>query len=267
MNIAQRRDFYKLTELTEQDIFLIKKIAIEPSNNPILKRLNNDWIEALQAVFRIKNSYNKLGDSAKNADHIFEEFIITLEEDLHSRIEGDAISLINKILDRDLSIFNSEEEYMALCFFMATQYTRTNKIQETIIKNCSEIIPGFAKRSIGAFRIIFATNIAYSLFSERKTLSPCLIINNTDTRFIAGDQPIVNTHAFNTQELEPVSEVEFYYPFSPNIAVIISKNEEYKKGIIEIEKHDAEKFNNIISSISHEQIYAQEKNDLTPHAK
>lgn len=40
MGVAQKRDFYKLSELTENDIIIINKTAIEITKNEMLREAN-----------------------------------------------------------------------------------------------------------------------------------------------------------------------------------------------------------------------------------
>ena len=47
MGVGQKRDFYKLKELTEADILFIKKVAIEPSKGKF-RELNDGWLELVK---------------------------------------------------------------------------------------------------------------------------------------------------------------------------------------------------------------------------
>lgn len=57
MGVAQKRDFYKISELTESDILIINKTAIEITKNKMLKEANAGWLNAFQMLFTIKNNY------------------------------------------------------------------------------------------------------------------------------------------------------------------------------------------------------------------
>nr|WP_314526259.1 DUF4238 domain-containing protein [uncultured Pseudomonas sp.] len=265
MGVGQQRDFYKLEELTENDIDLIKKIAIDNTKNQLLREANEGWINTFQQVFRIKNFFESRGLNNPEAEKMFKELVIELEEQLHGHIEGDAQPYLKKIMTDDLTLFEIDEEYSGFCHFLATQYLRTSKIKENLIDSCEGMAPGFTKRAMGVLRHIYSTNIAWSTFSGRETFRPCLLINNTEAKFIAGDQPVINTHAAETGYLEAVSEVEFFYPFSPERAVIVSKKEVYSGGSLELELAQVHAFNALIVKSAHEQIYAAEESDFSPY--
>jgi len=60
MGVAQRRDFYKLKELTLNDMEFIRKLALEPTK-PKLSELNEGWIEMFNIVFDFKKQMDRMG--------------------------------------------------------------------------------------------------------------------------------------------------------------------------------------------------------------
>jgi len=58
MGVGQSRYFYKLNELSKQDIHIIYKVAIEPTYNH-LQKINKNWVFLFNYVFEIKNLYEK----------------------------------------------------------------------------------------------------------------------------------------------------------------------------------------------------------------
>ncbi len=52
-NIGQARDFYKLKELSDEDIAFIFKLAIAPGP-PLLQELKNNWIKSFNSIFQIR---------------------------------------------------------------------------------------------------------------------------------------------------------------------------------------------------------------------
>ncbi|MGG5243082.1 DUF4238 domain-containing protein [Pseudomonas lurida] len=266
MGVAQKRDFYKVSELTEEDIIFINKTAIEFTKNEMLRESNKGWIDTFQMLFTIRNQLSASGIEHPGADAIFDELAINMEEDLHSAIEAGAIKHIEKILELDTSLFSSEEEYMSFSHFICVQYLRTNRIKENAINNTEGLYPGVLERTFGVLRHIYATNMAWSTFARREEFRPVLLVNNTETNFIAGDQPIINTYAANVGWSVQVEEVEFYYPFSPKVAVIISSKEQYGNGyIFEQNAEQVHMFNTAIARSAHSQIYAQSRSDLVPY--
>jgi len=268
MGVAQKRDFYRVNELTELDILLIKRTAIETTNNRLLREANIGWIDTFQRVFQIRRTFDDAGIKNAEVDKAFDEIANNLEEDLHSSIEEEAIPCIDDLLRGDISFFSDDNRYMGFCHFIAVQYLRTNKIKQNLIRNCEGTLPGYIDRAMGAIRHIYATNMAWSIFANRteKNFCPTLLINNSSVNLIAGDQPVINTHAVKAGYAAIVDDVEFYYPISPNTALIISQDDKYRNGQKnEINAEQAGSFNNLIAASAEEQIYGQSKADLEPY--
>ena len=47
-----------------------------------------------------------------------------------------------------------------------------------------------------------------------------MIENNSKEDFITGDQPVINTFSFNAPKNESPENLAFYYPISPDLAVL-----------------------------------------------
>lgn len=266
MGVAQERDFYKLSELTEQDVLIIKKTAIEFTKNEMLKKANAQWIEAFQMLFKVKKELLAAGVKGQEVEALIENLSINMEEELHSKIENDAIKHIDKILSKDISLFDSDNEYMEFSHFLSVQYLRTNKIKDNVMKNTESLYPGMTERTFGVFRHIYATNIAWSTFARREKFKPSFLINDTEVNFITGDQPVINTYAAEVNYSQSVDKVEFFYPFSPAIAVIISEKDQYKNGsVFEQTVEQVHAFNVAIAKSAHSQIYAKSEADLSSY--
>src|SRR5690606_2677793 len=80
MNIGQERDFYRLKDLTNQEIDFIK-LLIHSNQSEMLKKLNHGWIELFTAVFKIRGIVNNLGISDAEFEQEIEKQIVNLGED------------------------------------------------------------------------------------------------------------------------------------------------------------------------------------------
>ena len=269
VNIGKKRDFYRLNELTEQDIFNIKLLI---SNMPVSsQKIHIGWINFFNVVFDLK----KICESAsvKNAE-IEKELDIALnnfEEDLHSKIEGMGAPYIENIIDTNLSFFDNQEERYDFCYFLAVQYFRTNFIKKQAIETFSnfgdKVSPEFTpyilnmEKSWNILSHIFATNVGFSLSYMRLIL----LKNNTQIPFVTADQPAINLKAtYNIKE--PPEEFELYYPLSPNIAILlVDKNKDLFSE--NLNEDDVVKLNNAIVNASLEQIYANNRTILEQYIK
>lgn len=268
MGVAQERDFYKLKELTESDLVFLKRLLIEPIVIPELKKSCEEWIDSFQMVFKMKRILDTTFQDQRIAlvEKEFDELITNIEEDLHSAIENDMVPILDRLIKKDTSVFDSEESYQSLCYFLAVQYTRTNRVKKALTTSFDSVLPGFMDRAIGVIRHINATTISWGIISKRQSesMNPCLLINETGVRFITSDQPAINTYAVLLDHNDVPSEAEFYYPLSPKLAIIISKRDIYTSNIYELDEDSVKHFNSLMARGSHEQLYGQDRADLLP---
>ncbi|MDI1279662.1 DUF4238 domain-containing protein [Methylobacter sp.] len=90
-----------------------------------------------------------------------------------------------------------------------------------------------------------------------------LLKNNTISEFLTGDQPVINTYAIGLAEEETPEELEFYYPVSPNLAILITKNIEVRNSnILLLNKSQVDDYNKMIVQQSHSQLFASSKEAL-----
>ncbi|MHB0925204.1 MAG: DUF4238 domain-containing protein [Gallionellaceae bacterium] len=261
MNIGQERYFYKLKELTENDIKFVIKFAIEPIKHKLLRELNTDWLNLFNLIFKLKNFVKEKGVIEPELNEQIELAIHNMEEDYHQSIEGNAIKHIDSILAKDISFFQTEKGRMDFAYFLCVQYMRTKKRQEAMcnqFKNQDNpYLEGVnMENAWSVMRHIYATNMGFSLFADSNRFKMVLINNESTTPFITGDQPVINTYAAGGSN-KHVSDVEFYYPVSPRLAILISPKSEYQSvNEFDISDVDAHAFNIAMLKASHEQIYA-----------
>ena len=262
VNIGQVRDFYRLKELSSEDIASIERLAIDPTKSH-LRGLARGWLDSLGGVFKIKRMIGEMGIDVPGIDVTIEEIINNAEEELHAGIESRAAGYIDSILDGDIGFYQTEQGRIDFTYYLCVQYFRTRKIQESILARFS------ANKSVNmdniwyVLRHIYAANSAWVLFAETDRFRMHLIRNLSDVPLITGDQPVVNTYAVDRLGVEPVKDLELYYPVSPALAVLISEKNEYLHGWdIAFSGEDARLHNGYIARSSHEQIYSHSKESL-----
>lgn len=253
MNIAQKKDFYKLKELSTQDIIAIKKMLIDPLPKH-LQDLNKGWLDIFNMVFSMKRFTSDLGINSTPLENFYDEAIHNLEEDMHSKIECDAIQLLRQILNEDISFYQDDEQALNFIFYLCVQYMRTNKMRDGMVKafNNSNILNMDKVWSITAH--ILATNMGWSLYSDRQNFSLVLLKSDSAYEFITGDQPVINTHA--TMNKTPPDKLELFYPVSPRLAILLTDDDMYKNTkTINISSRKVREYNHKIIHQSHSQIY------------
>jgi len=262
MNIGQEIDFYKLKELSKESIEFIRKLAIDPLPKP-LQKLNKGWIDIFNLVFKIQEYTDKKGIKNQELDEMLDEYIHNLEEDLHTSIENSSVKFLEAILDENLSFYENDDDCMEFMHFICVQYMRTNNIKQKVIVATQQSKLIDIKDIWNVLTHIFATSMGWSLFSDRNSFRLVLLKNSTEVDFITGDQPIINTHVTRTKKFEPITELELYYPVSPKLAILMTKNDSLARGEkVELSVSEVEKYNDQIFKQSHSQIYAKSRSDL-----
>lgn len=98
-NVAKQRDFYRLKDLTHHDVWLVRRLAIDPSP-PHLKPLHNELLKNFALIPRLRSLADAAPDDGELAGEI-EEAIINSEELLHGRIEAGALPLLKMLRQGD----------------------------------------------------------------------------------------------------------------------------------------------------------------------
>lgn len=256
MNIAQERFFYKIQDLDQKQKEFIKKIILDTKNEKLIE-LHFNFLRLYTKV----NFIEKLFPNNTDINDEVNKIKINLEEDYHANIESIGIKYIDMLRNKDIDFYNNIDtnDRMEFLFFIVLQYFRTKKIKNDVMNsfknysyNMEKIYPFLAH--------IFSTNLSYNLHLD-KSMKLILLENDTNENFLTGDQPILNTYSFlNKKELE-YNELEFYYPISPRLAILISdKIESNFIKIDDIEK--VKEYNQMIINVSLEQIYSLSEEQL-----
>lgn len=254
MGIGNIRFFYKLNELTEADINLLRLIYIDKMD-PMIQDLNKNWIEIFTAVQRLRIVAQKTGQFEKIQKEI-DVLTYNFEEDIHSNYESIAIPLLDKLYKKDLS-FIDQDDYYNFNTYICEQYFRTNARKEAHNQTHKNFPQLDLSRIWNVSAHMLATMLAFGIVREKQNLKYVLLENETDLEFITGDQPVINTYA-NPDTFKQLSyeEFELYYPITPKLALLITHNETYEnKSIKIISKDEVEKYNDLVFGNSFEQIY------------
>lgn len=267
-NIAQEREFYKLNELTCDEVSFIR--AFIGSFDSHLQESANGWLKTFTYPFNIRNDLNELFKSSLGAgfidtnnetDALFKTLIINFEEELHCLYEKSAIHLLDKLLQKDSSFFFNIEDKSTFIQFMCVQYMRTQAVKQKIIDVCNL---SFANRGVNSENMwnvlshILAGNMASTLMNDTQ-LKLIILENVSNVELITGDQPIINTFSIGTN-LQP-NGTELYYPISPRLAVLLTKSD-CSSTHRSLTFEDVEKYNKCIIEKSNLQIFASSKDTL-----
>lgn len=262
MKIGQEKYFYKLKELSEQEISFLKAL-IEKDNRPIIKELNHGWVNFFNKIFKIKNNLSTKGISHPEIDRMLDVQICNIEEDLHCSIESEGGKILDLLYNKDLSFYDDDDKLITFLFYICQQYLRTQKMSSNVRSSLGSFNGFNIDAMWSVLRHISATNVGLSLYQDREKFRPIIIENKSDLPFVTGDQPVINTYAIGLQLDKEPEDLEFYYPLTPTIALLLTSKEQYhKESIILATELEVIKYNNWIYEQSSKQVYSSSRSAL-----
>lgn len=258
MNVGQQKDFYRVRDMTDQDIALVHAVVVAPMNSEIQKRAAERWLTDFNMLGRFRRHLESQGIDAASA---LEPLYIEAEEKLHGDIERNALPLLKRLLASETFCLDDDDDYIVFVHFLMTQYFRTSGLLANVKRGMDDRFPGTIERSMGVLRHMFATTAGFTLFAERSTMKPHLLLNETNVPLITGDQPVINALAVDLPPDVAVQDCEFYYPLSPHKALVITKSDRFSSGRI-TDAALAREFNRLIAVAAERQIYGATDADL-----
>jgi hypothetical protein len=262
MGVGQERYFYKLKELTQEEVRFITAL-LERDQRPLMIQLNHGWLDLFNKVFEIKNKIDQAGISDPKVVEMLDVMICNFEEDIHCSIESEGGIFLDNLYKKDVSFYEDDEEVISFIFFICQQYFRTQKLSSNVRASLSSFNGYNIDAMWPVLRHTSATSLGFSLYQDREKFRPILIENKSETRFITGDQPIVNTHAVGLEPEDSPEELEFYYPLTPSLALLFTDDTKYQgETIISADEGDVIKYNGYIHEQSGRQVYASQREPL-----
>lgn len=262
MNVANKRDFYKLKKLNAFEIDFIKYI--------IYKQLPKEMADEFIKWINFYNSIYYLEDLSKFFllnqvifSKMIEEYKIQSEEYRQGHYEINGIKYIDNILNENIKYCLLEKNIMRFYIFICEQYFRTKRIFDDLVhvqdKNEKSEID--FENIIIPMRHIMSYNLGYTMYMEKyKTL---LLKNKTIQEFITSDQPIVNMFVNYSAKNKHTDKLEFYYPISKTLAILVLKDTPHENGdTVFLTLDDIDRYNKKIIEASQNQIYCSTENAL-----
>ena len=259
INVAVERDFYRLHTLSDSDIQMIR--AIFKNTYAPMQQIIDDFIFLFGGVGRLKEY---LANDPEAADCL-DKHKITAEENYHAQLEGKITHIFQDIRGKDLNFYEDPCRCGQFTHFLCLQNLRTKGVRERFLAaERANPTAGFnAERSWNVIAHISAINSGMSLMLNRKKRPLILLENETEIPFIVGDQPILNL--FAPQLGEPPTLLAFYYPVSPQLAVILDEVEERTEFLPgPVSAAQVNQLNRAIQRASHKQLFANSSEALQP---
>ena len=271
MKIASENCFYGVKELSPIERNLIYEMTIKKTEGA-QREANEGWLSLYCAPFdyvdwMVSKGYSindQTDRSIIRESQEFNNWNIEQIEKLHGIIEDDGMDFLLSLRKNDLSFWKDDTMRDRFSFFLANQYFRTKRSRDAILTSFE-----IAKTKLNAFKdirpenmwvplsLIYASNVGVYI---SQVFSPVLL--QTDNYFIVGDQPVINTKSTFDPDTPP-KDVEFFYPITPNCALLLTANRKYSSGqTIRISTNETSVYNQMEKRAAHEQIFAKEESQL-----
>lgn len=271
MNVAHENYFYGVKELSTLERKLIYEMTIKNAEGT-QRKVREDWLNVYCSPFDYVDRLSSLGYSIwgqTERAEIREEpeckkWNIEYIEKLHGVIEDSGLKFIESLRKNDIRFWKDDVMRDQFSFFLANQYFRTKKTRNAIL-NSFEI----AKAELNAFKdirpenmwiplsLIFASDVGVYIAQNFSA-----ILFQTDSYFVVGDQPVINTHSTFDLKTQP-KEVELFYPITPNSALLLTADPKYASGqTIKISADKTEAYNQLEQRSACEQVFAKEERQL-----
>lgn len=231
-HILFEKDFYGIPILNDYEI---QMLYICFKNLPTFGK--NDAQEYIKTLINVKELNEILNNEQRKKLRLD---LIQYGEDIQSAIENMMDEkLRNMILNCDDSFLDDELTKQKFLTFLFMQYFRTPKVREKIVGNIDNYLHNSIFKNINGNKYWAVMNSVYSISAANHMMTKNVKIKFLKTRedlFLTSDCPVVRL------ELAKDKTDRFYYPFSPEVAMIIGTNDS-DCGIIEINKDEVEGFN------------------------
>ncbi|QDX25481.1 DUF4238 domain-containing protein [Sphingomonas suaedae] len=266
--VAREGGFHRLRELSDSDVAFIKAVCIVKGS--AREKMHSDFLDKLVFAQRICQAVVD-GPNAFPQDAIdaARKILHDAEEEIQSSIETLGMPWLIALRKKDCSFLEEERESL-FYYFIAMQYMRSKAIQSSVLDALGEsnlaVLKPMMERTWPYQRHIHAVDVAANLFATRGEFNLIFLINKSEIPFIAGDWPLINTHATASPRKIP-EKFEIYYPLSPSLAMLYTPEREYGKSgtTIEIGYQMVTHFNDQIATASSEMIFADREDALLPY--
>lgn len=255
-NVGSETFFYRMPELTRPDVIYLEHL-IGRATDPRLQDLNRGWLHDFQLTYRLRRNLELDAlDPAVRAEleRALDEIEKTISERHHGALEDRAVPILDQLRQGNASFYATVEPAQTFINYLAHQYFRTAKLRNAVktLSPPAELAVDL-NRTWAIETYIYATNVAWSFVAQREKHRIMLLENPTTVPFIAGDQPVINLNDKHATELC------FYYPLSPSLALIYhAEPERFPQDRMVLSRFEVEAYNARIFSRSDTQVYSND---------
>ena len=231
VNILAERDFYKLQLLTREDIFILDELLVERTASPHARKIHKNLIEKFAFIAKV-NERLQVHPTASDIDReAVRKLAIEAEERLHVGVEESARPILEALRNKDANVIYSDNYAILFFEFISQQFFRTKRMRDAMVEASEGILPvENLQRIRNLLGYCYATNVGGSLYVERHEWEIIFLDSPVGSEFITGDQPVVNI--LGNRDGTIPEHLAFYYPLSPNLAMILAPKSLELSGVL-----------------------------------
>jgi hypothetical protein len=252
VNLAVENDFYKMHDLNDPEIELIKKCAegLPKRGAAVLGNIVNFF--TFHSLFQ--NKFDSDIEKNEELKRSLKLYISNFEEDYHTLIENGAVKTLDEIRRGDISFYYDDDKCPSFMYYIAMQILRTKKLLDIMDKMPPNTLGIDYKKVWPAQRHMIATNFGCNLFLERNTKPITLVENNSSVSLLTSDQPAINLYP---DEAETANVLAIYYPVSPQKAIIFGDlKDDIPTPIWNVDAEEVRYLNRAMIAAAHEMVFA-----------
>lgn len=290
-NVANKRDFYRIKQLNKEEILLFRLSIHKIKSNH--KQEVYDFINENQGLFQeqkeiefamqlLVKHYGGFDsiptDLVEALDVYAEELDVEINnkmENFYGESEAIASRWFNDLRQKNSDFYyskgennspsKSKKEFLS---FLCLQYFRTDAIRNRWSSHFEDafslpLLPvlGIDRDNVNLENIaqpffkLLSLNLTDNLLTRNVPLT--ILINDSTVPFITSDQPLINLAADYNDLDEDLTELCFFYPISPYIAITI--NGDSSKKTVKINEAQVDNLNQKMIDASYEAVYASDQ--------
>ena len=266
--IAAENYFYKLEVLTIDELKYIEKIFLN-EKTPYIFEASKKILAMFSWANMLLSLKGKINDN--NIQNDLNKLKIEFNENIHTNIERMSIDYLEFLYKKDISFYETASGIVEFNIFLCEQYFRTRNMKKRMMEKQTPIKNVNYENCWIVISHILAHNLAGTLSLEKDRFKCILLENDTAIPFYTSDQPVINIAANrNDNKKLTNNEFEFYYPVTPNIAILICLKENLlgnKNTIIKIDETSVKHYNIMVSSQGGEILFSNTRNSFAKKNK
>ena len=130
LNIMVERDFYRLHALSDEDVELLRGLLFRDQTPSYLWRLHENLIAFYKRVADVHEMLRRDLNASSHGKAVARDAALQIEETMHSRIEADAVPILQALRNRDGGVIHSDPTAVTFFHFVSQQYMRTKPMRD-----------------------------------------------------------------------------------------------------------------------------------------